>query len=61
MLLNCTSAVMSLYWWGGMGPETTRGLFYIKTPMIFTALSVMLLMRTAFITWASGRGLGPGK
>jgi hypothetical protein len=56
---------------GGMGPETylrypfkvTRGLLYIKPP-IYTyklyAPCVRLLMRAASITWASGRGLGPG-
>jgi hypothetical protein len=46
-----------------MGPETTRGLLYIKppyTPMIYMALCIMLLMRAAFITWARERGLGPG-
>jgi hypothetical protein len=30
-------------------------------PLIDTALYVMLLMRGKSITWASGRGLGPGK
>jgi hypothetical protein len=29
-------------------------------PMIYTAPCVMLLMRAAYITRASGRGLGPG-
>ena len=29
-------------------------------PMIYTALCIMLLMRAASITWASGKGLGPG-
>jgi hypothetical protein len=28
--------------------------------MIYTSLCLMLLMRAASITWASGRGLGPG-
>jgi hypothetical protein len=28
--------------------------------MIYIALCVMLLMRAASITWASGKGLGPG-
>ncbi len=32
----------------------------IYVPMIYTAPCVMLLMRAASITWASGRGLGPG-
>ena len=32
----------------------------LYTPMIYTALCVMLLIRTASITWASGKGLGPG-
>ncbi len=32
----------------------------IYAPMIYTAPCVMLLMRAATITWASGRGLGPG-
>ncbi len=56
------------HWRGGMGPETslrypfkvTRGLLYIKPPMIYMALCVMLLMQAASITWASGRGLGHG-
>jgi hypothetical protein len=51
-----------------MGPETslryhfkvTRGLLYIKAPMIYMALCIMLLMRAASITKASGRVLGPG-
>jgi hypothetical protein len=29
-------------------------------PMIYTVLCVMLLMWAASITWASGKGLGPG-
>ncbi len=29
-------------------------------PKIYTSLCVMLLMQAASITWASGRGLGPG-
>jgi hypothetical protein len=28
--------------------------------MIYTTPCIMLLMRAASITWASGRGLGPG-
>ncbi len=32
----------------------------IYAPMTYTAPCVMLLMRAASITWASGRGLGPG-
>jgi hypothetical protein len=60
MLLNYTSVVMILNRnRGGMGPENTGGLLYIKPPMIYKALRVMLLMRAASITWASGRGLGP--
>ncbi len=46
-----------------MGLETTRGLLYIKTTyarMIYMALCVILLMRAASITWASGMGLSPG-
>jgi hypothetical protein len=37
-----------------MGPGTTYA------PIIYTALCVMLVMRAASITWANGRGLGPG-
>ncbi len=35
-------------------PKTTYA------PKIYTALCVMLLIQAASITWASGRGLGPG-
>ncbi len=64
MLLNRTSAVMLL--------NRTRGVVWAldhlwalvhKTnyaPMIYSALCFMLLMWVASITWASGRGLGPG-
>jgi hypothetical protein len=32
----------------------------VYAPMINTARCIMLLMRAASITWASGKGLGPG-
>jgi hypothetical protein len=65
MLLNCTSAVMSLNRTGGvvwaLKPPKSHPWTLVHTyaPMIYTSLCVMLLMRAASITWASGRGLGP--
>ncbi len=47
-------------------PATAKTIFLgstvltIYAPMIYTAPCVMLLMQAASITWASGRGLGPG-
>ncbi len=40
-----------------MGPLVHKTNY---APMIYTALCVMFLMQAASITWASGRGLGPG-
>ncbi len=44
---------------GGMGPETTRGLLYIKPPF-YMSLRRMILDASIFFTCAGGRGLGPG-
>jgi hypothetical protein len=46
-----------------MGSETFLKALVHKTtyaPMIYTALCIMFWMRCISITWASGRGLGPG-
>jgi hypothetical protein len=40
--------------------RTHLGLITIYAPMIYMAPCVILLMRAASITWASGRGLDPG-
>jgi hypothetical protein len=48
-----------------MGSETYQWALVHKStyaPMMYSymALCIMLLMQAASITWASGRGLGPG-
>jgi hypothetical protein len=72
MLLNRTRAVMLINLTGGvvwaLKPRyypfkvTLWALVHKTThaPMTYRALCVMLLIRAASITWASGRGLGPG-
>jgi hypothetical protein len=47
-----------MHTWASQGWALVHKTTY--APMIYTALCVMLLMRAAYITRASGRGLGPG-
>ncbi len=59
----CLYALYSLllisnkFWWGGGGGVWNITIY---APMIYSAPCEMFLMRAASITWASGRGLGPG-
>jgi hypothetical protein len=67
MLINRTSAVMFINRTGRVAKkwvvlqanDTAVRIITIYAPMIHTAPCVMLLMRTTYITWASGRRLGP--
>ncbi len=47
-------------WYGPWNPLWALVHKTTYAPMIYTALCVVLLMRAASTTWASGRGLGPG-